>query len=116
MVRKPRKIVPVELRPAFDQKRLLFVSLPRSTNARVGETQAQHRNRFVLEHSDHHVFGSLNPNGQLAKMLEGVSKDLIQVLGWHLPPPNVYINFGRRLLSARTGKYCNKSPVPLGRG
>ena len=73
--------VPKAYRAAIEDGRLLIVSPVAQTIRRVDAQSAAVRNRFVLEHSDHHVFGSLDPNGQLAKMLEGVSQDQIQILG-----------------------------------
>ena len=73
--------VPKVYRAAIEEGRLLIVSPVSQSIRRVDAQSAAVRNRFVLEHSDRHVFGSLDPNGQLAKMLEGVSQDQIQVLG-----------------------------------
>ena len=73
--------VPKAYRAAIEEGRLLIVSPVSQSIRRVDAQSAAVRNRFVLEHSDRHVFGSLDPNGQLAKMLEGVSQDQIQVLG-----------------------------------
>ena len=73
--------VPKAYRAAIEEGRLLIVSPVSQSIRRVDAQSAEVRNRFVLEHSDRHVFGSLDPNGQLAKMLEGVSQDQIQVLG-----------------------------------
>ena len=73
--------VPKAYRAAIEEGRLLIVSPVAQSIRRVDARSAEVRNRFVLEHSDRHVFGSLDPNGQLAKMLEGVSQDQIQVLG-----------------------------------
>ena len=73
--------VPKAYRAAIEEGRLLIVSPVAQSIRRVDAQSAEVRNRVVLEHSDRHVFGSLDPNGQLAKMLEGVSQDQIQVLG-----------------------------------
>ena len=73
--------VPKAYRAAIEDGRLLIVSPVAQSIRRVDAQSAAVRNRFVLEHSDHHVFGSLDPNGQLAKMLEGVPQDQVQILG-----------------------------------
>ena len=73
--------VPKAYRAAIEDGRLLIVSPVAQSIRRVDAQSAAVRNRFVLEHSEHHVFGSLDSNGQLAKMLEGVSQDQIQILG-----------------------------------
>ena len=73
--------VPKAYRAAIEDGRLLIVSPVAQTIRRVDAQSAAVRNRFVLEHSEHHVFGSLDPNGQLAKILEGIPKGQIQILG-----------------------------------
>jgi len=78
--RKPRKVVPTELRDAFNANRILFVSLPEVKNARVGETVAMQRNRFVLAHSNRHVFGSVDPSGKLASEVAALHQKSVEVL------------------------------------
>jgi len=78
--RKPRKVVPKELRAAFAAGRILFVSLPAAKNARVGESAAVRRNRFVLANSERHVFGSVDPNGNLAPLLAGIAGETCSML------------------------------------
>jgi len=78
--RKPRKVVPAELRDVFNANRILFVSLPEVKNARVGETVAMQRNRFVLAHSTRHVFGSVDPSGKLAREVVALPFESVEVL------------------------------------
>ena len=68
-------------RAAIEDGRLLIVSLVSQSILRADAQSAAVRNRFVLEHSEHHVFGSLDSNGQLAKILEGLLQGQIQILG-----------------------------------
>jgi len=75
--RKARKVVPVELREAFKAGRLLFVSLPEAKNARTGTSAAIQRNKFVLDHSERHVFGSVDPAGNLAPLVRKLPKETV---------------------------------------
>lgn len=79
--RKPRKVVSAELRDVFNANRILFVSLPEAKNARVGKSAALRRNRFVIEHSETHVFGSVDPNGNLAQLVAKLPAGRVVVLG-----------------------------------
>jgi len=79
--RKPRKLVPAELREAFKANRLLFVSLPDAMNARVGETNAAKRNKFVLDNSQTHVFGAVDPQGHLAELVARLPQETVTVFG-----------------------------------
>jgi len=79
--RKPRKAVPKELRESFAAGRILFVSLPDAKNVRVGESAAVRRNRFVLDNSERHVFGSVDPDGCLVPLLATIPPASYRILG-----------------------------------
>ena len=59
--------VPEELRVPVGEGRLLIIS-PVSA-ARASAASAMSRNRWILEHCDEVVLGSLDPNGGLAKLV-----------------------------------------------
>ena len=65
------KKVPGELCKAVDSGRLLIVSHVAASRASASTTAA--RNRWILEHCDEVVLGSLDPNGDLAKTIAAYS-------------------------------------------
>ena len=67
LARKLWKTMPNELHDAMNAKRLLIVS-PVSCN-RASIASAAIRNRWILANSSSLVIGSLDPNGQLAKLV-----------------------------------------------
>lgn len=66
---KPIRRPPAYLAKAFDAGRILIVSLPGAKNVRASENSAMRRNRYVLENSGEHFFGSVASGGNLAKLL-----------------------------------------------
>ena len=70
--------VPETLRPALDAGRLLIVS-PVSA-ARVSAATALVRNRWILEHSEEHVFGSVDPAGSLAPLVAALDPATVRLL------------------------------------
>lgn len=75
------KTMPTNLRAAAADNRILVVSLPTSTNRRVGETAALRRNRFVVDQADEIVFGALDPQGHLAELTANLPEKGCMVLG-----------------------------------
>lgn len=63
------KSVPDELRGAIDGGRLLVVAPVPASARRVSAATALLRNRFVLEHCEEIVIGTLDPKGTLAGLL-----------------------------------------------
>lgn len=57
------KKVPQELSEAFEENRVLFVSI--SNNVRNSELMAQRRNSYVCDLASHVVFGMLSPESSL---------------------------------------------------
>lgn len=79
--RRSRKVVPRELKEAYEAGRLVFVSLADAKNARMGEANALRRNKFVLEHSQTHVFGAVDQAGKLAPLVAALPPSSVTRFG-----------------------------------
>jgi predicted Rossmann fold nucleotide-binding protein DprA/Smf involved in DNA uptake len=66
LARRLWRKIPEELATPLSENRLLIISV--STAARAGEHDTEKRNRYILSHAAHIVFGSLAPDGHLAKL------------------------------------------------
>lgn len=66
--RKMYQSLPEDLGEALSEGLLLIIST--STSPRQSTLTAQTRNRYILEHADRVVIGSLDPHGSLAPMVE----------------------------------------------
>ena len=74
------QIFPEDLRRPVASGRLLIVSLFSDRIKRSDSSTAETRNRFILEHSTHHVFGSVDPNGHLARLIPALPIDSVECL------------------------------------
>ena len=81
LARKLWETVPNELHNAMNADRLLIVS-PVSCN-RASIASAAIRNRWILANSSSLVIGSLDPNGQLAKLVSTFPTEQITRLDIH---------------------------------
>lgn len=81
LARKLWETVPNELHDVMDAGRLLIVS-PVSSN-RASIASAAVRNRWILANSSSLVIGSLDPNGQLAKLVSTFPTEQIIRLDIH---------------------------------
>ena len=80
LARRMLKIIPEDLRHPVASGRLLIVSPFSDRIKRSDSSTAETRNRFILEHSTHHVFGSVDPNGHLAQLIPALSIDSVERL------------------------------------
>lgn len=67
LARKLYRRVPNELQTAFRDGRLLIVST--SSAARASESTTCRRNRYIIDHADHVVLGSLTSCGNLVSLV-----------------------------------------------
>ncbi|NLX27178.1 MAG: hypothetical protein GXY61_14670 [Lentisphaerae bacterium] len=70
--------IPEAWNTAFDEGRLLIVST--SSAARASESTTRQRNRFILDHADRVVLGSLTPGGDLDKLVSKVAANKLVLL------------------------------------
>ena len=80
LARRLFKIIPEDLRQSVASGRLLIVSPFSDRIKRSDSSTAETRNRFILEHSAHHVFGSIDPNGHLAELILTLATDSVELL------------------------------------
>ena len=80
LARRLFKIIPEDLRRPVASGRLLIVSPFSDKIKRSDSSTAETRNRFILEHSTHHVFGSIDPNGHLADLIPTLPTDSVERL------------------------------------
>ncbi|MCR4573087.1 MAG: hypothetical protein K5787_04905, partial [Lentisphaeria bacterium] len=81
LARKLWEAVPDELHDAMDANRLLIVSPVSCVRASIAS--AAIRNRWILANSSSLVIGSLDPNGQLAKLISTFPTEQIIRLDIH---------------------------------
>ncbi len=79
LARKMYSEVPDEFRDAVAKDRMLIVS-PVSAN-RANSSTVKTRNRYILGHSEMHVFGSIDAEGSLAPLVAKLSGDTVTILG-----------------------------------
>ncbi len=79
LARKMYSVVPDEFRVAVAEGRMLIVS-PVSAN-RANSSTVRARNRFILERSDIHVFGSIDSEGSLAPLVAKLPGETVKILG-----------------------------------
>ena len=80
LARRLFKIIPEDLRQPVASGRLLIVSPFSDKIKRSDCSTAETRNRFILEHSTHHVFGSVDSNGHLARLIPTLPTDSVESL------------------------------------
>ena len=80
LARRLFKIIPDDLRQPVVSGRLLIVSPFSDRIKRSDSSTAETRNRFIIEHSTHHVFGSVDPNGHLARLIPALPIDSVEHL------------------------------------
>jgi hypothetical protein len=68
--RKQYKQIPAKLQTAFDNNRLLIVSV--SNRNRINRESALSANRYVCEQSHDITFGFISPNNSLSSLYEGI--------------------------------------------
>ena len=68
--RKQYKQIPTKLQTAFDNNRLLVVSV--SNLNRINKESALSANRYVCEQSHDITFGFISPNNSLSSLYEGI--------------------------------------------
>jgi len=69
LARKLWRVVPTEYREAIASGRLLIVSPVSQTVNRVSEESALVRNRFILQNCASAIFASIDPGGELDRLL-----------------------------------------------
>ncbi len=78
LARKMYSVVPEEFRDAVAGGRMLIVAPVSANRADIGTVRK--RNRFILEHSDVHVFGSIDSEGALAPLVSKLPEKSVIVL------------------------------------
>lgn len=81
LARRMYRTMPEELREGIGAGRLLVVSPVPDGVRRAGSSSALLRNRYILSHSETHVFGSLDPEGTLAPLVRELPPGTVEILG-----------------------------------
>ena len=74
LARRMWDVVPEEFREFVASGRMLVVSPVSQSISRVSRQSAMVRNSYILENCDEAVFASIDPNGSLSRLVEGVPK------------------------------------------
>ena len=82
LARRMWNLVPKEFCDFVAAGRMLIISPVSQSTARVSQQSAMVRNRYILETCDEAVFASIDPNGSLSRLVEGIPKLKYDILSF----------------------------------